>query len=90
MNKERKEVVQGGKREPGMGWASFDFSVIIYHHLARANWAGCVRLKMAKRSGKPQTDIMQFKIGRLLKMLYFAFFAAELNCSMLSLSDLII
>lgn len=90
MNKERKEVIQGGKREPGMGWALFDFSVIICHHLARANWADYVRLKMAKCFGKPQTNIMQFKIGRLLRMLYFAFFAAELNCSILGLSDLII
>lgn len=60
------------------------------YHLARANWAGCVRLKVAKRFGMPQTDIMQLKVGRLLKMLYFPFFAAELNCNMLSLSDLII
>lgn len=28
------------------------------------------------------TDIMQFKISRFLKMLYFAIFAAKLSCSM--------
>lgn len=47
-----------GKREPGMPWVMFSFSVAIctsIYHLLSTSWSGCVRWKTGKRFGKPQT-----------------------------------